>query len=919
MHRLVFQHLCLIGLYFTTGLIGLEMASLPGMATPLFPPAGIAIGFLLLYGRSFLSSIFLSSLLLNLYSQTHYLDLSAFQLFVSSVGISLGVTFQAWVAFSFVNRFIGSRNPLNEELPVLKFLLLIGPIACATAASVSLLILASLSIIPQATWWDTWLNWWVGDSIGSMLFGPLVLAIGMERQSNWPRVRKLSVVVPSLLLIITCTIIFHLSLKNHESRSQLEFERKSSSIAQAIRERMAVYETMLSQVEKMAIVSPYFSAADYKIFTSSFIRNYDGLEAITWMPKVDHADRPDFEAYASQQNSIDYQIKVIGPERSLTPSPKKEVYFPALYSESQVDSKRILGFDLNSQDDRHEALWKALRTRSPVATERLRLVYDDESVSAALIIYPVLTDSPLKPSFTDRDLLQTVRGFVAGVIRIQDLIKTAVADETQKGIRFVVWDASSESDDILFESFRGEKAFKFAKAQAIVDKDPHDPHAQVYTHEEVIRVADRDWKIRFVPCLEYLSRSAYDSIRIASLGLLFIVVALQGFLLVFTGRAGRIRKLVDEKTFELKESETRFKRLTENMPVMIWTTNPQMKCDYLNKRWFEYTKRSVDECLGMGWIDSVHPEDMNECYFKFASAHKKQEAFELQYRLQNEWGAYRWMLVKGTPRFNLDGTFVGFVGSAIDIHEAVSHRSKIERLNSELLQFKYRISHDIVSPLATAQGMLKLAEEDAKAGDYRSIPEYLKYLKESLQRQSRTIENVLAVARADAEDEESLEIDLRETLQRSFQSHSEVLKSFPIELKLELTVDRITTQRTRFEQVIENLISNAIKYRDAKKLEHFIKISSRLDRMGNLVIDFIDNGIGFDTQYSDDIFKKFTRRTSSHSSGTGLGLYIVKCHLERMGGMIFVIKSRNNTHFRLVLKDLSKAQMSPKLQSHSQS
>ncbi|MCJ8280071.1 MAG: PAS domain S-box protein, partial [Rivularia sp. ALOHA_DT_140] len=127
----------------------------------------------------------------------------------------------------------------------------------------------------------------------------------------------------------------------------------------------------------------------------------------------------------------------------------------------------------------------------------------------------------------------------------------------------------------------------------------------------------------------------------------------------------------------LRESEQRFRTMADTAPVMIWMAGCDKLCNYFNAVWLEFTGRSLKEEIGHGWAKGVHPDDRDECveiYFKAFDAH---QAFSMEYRLQNRNGEYRWILDKGTPRFNSDGSFEGYIGSCIDITERKQAEEKI--------------------------------------------------------------------------------------------------------------------------------------------------------------------------------------------------------------------------------------------------
>ena len=117
----------------------------------------------------------------------------------------------------------------------------------------------------------------------------------------------------------------------------------------------------------------------------------------------------------------------------------------------------------------------------------------------------------------------------------------------------------------------------------------------------------------------------------------------------------------------LRESEQRFRLMADAAPVLIWLSGADKKYTWFNRRWLEFVGRSMDEQLGDGWTDSVHPEDRQRCVQTYSDAFDAREAFSIEYRLRNALGVYRWVLDSGVPRFETYGEFAGYIGSCIDI------------------------------------------------------------------------------------------------------------------------------------------------------------------------------------------------------------------------------------------------------------
>lgn len=136
----------------------------------------------------------------------------------------------------------------------------------------------------------------------------------------------------------------------------------------------------------------------------------------------------------------------------------------------------------------------------------------------------------------------------------------------------------------------------------------------------------------------------------------------------------------------LRESEERFRLVANTAPVMIWMSGPDKLCAYFNQRWLEFTGRSMKQELGDGWAEGVHTEDLKTCLETYNTAFDRREPFQMEYRLCRHDGEYRWIFDYGVPRFNADGSFAGYIGSASDVTDRKLAEEALSSVSRKLIE-----------------------------------------------------------------------------------------------------------------------------------------------------------------------------------------------------------------------------------------
>jgi PAS domain S-box-containing protein len=148
----------------------------------------------------------------------------------------------------------------------------------------------------------------------------------------------------------------------------------------------------------------------------------------------------------------------------------------------------------------------------------------------------------------------------------------------------------------------------------------------------------------------------------------------------------RLEKEVELRKFAenlANANAIKFKNLAEHTPVMIWMSDQSSECTYFNQKWLDFRGRKMEEEKGSGWTEGIHPDDKQKTIDDYLSAFKNREHFELEYRLKNAKGEYRWIYDIGSPMYDGSKKFTGYIGSCIDITERIRYREELKRSERE--------------------------------------------------------------------------------------------------------------------------------------------------------------------------------------------------------------------------------------------
>jgi len=365
---------------------------------------------------------------------------------------------------------------------------------------------------------------------------------------------------------------------------------------------------------------------------------------------------------------------------------------------------------------------------------------------------------------------------------------------------------------------------------------------------------------------------------------------------------GTIMDVTERKQVEAKlhEKEVQYRNLANSGLALIWTAGTDKLCNYFNEPWLKFTGRALDQEVGNGWLEGVHPDDLERCMNTYVTAFDHREKFQMEYRLRHSSGEYRWINDMGTPNYASNNEFIGYIGHCFDITDrkiaedeinklnetleqrVVQRTEQLELANKELEAFSYSVSHDLRAPLRHISGFINLFLENKSTHLTDEELGYLNTVTNSANELGELIDALLAFSRLNRTELRKSRFDTVQIIDQELKIFEEEIKRRSIEIKIDPLLESYGDYQL-IGQIWLNLLSNAFKY-TGKREKAIIQIGSYVEN--NETIFFIrDNGAGFNMKYADKLFNVFQRLHKSRDfEGIGIGLANIYRIVTRHGG-----------------------------------
>jgi PAS domain S-box-containing protein len=334
--------------------------------------------------------------------------------------------------------------------------------------------------------------------------------------------------------------------------------------------------------------------------------------------------------------------------------------------------------------------------------------------------------------------------------------------------------------------------------------------------------------------------------------------------------------------------------ITDAIPAMTWVAGIDKLCYFFNSSWLSFTGKTLDQELGNGWTQGIHPDDLQKFLSAYDQAYDKKQQFQITFRLKRNDNEYRWVVNNVSPYFSENGSFAGYVGSGIEIHEI----AEAEALRDEFIN---SASHELKIPVTTIKVYAQLLEDFfGRQGDEKHL-NFLKKVNRQVIKLTKLINNLAETNKLHQSGVKlnKVSFDFNNLISQEIaQTQNDTLKH---NIEVNGYVSRnVYGDRDRLAQALSNLLDNAIKFSpDADTVEIFLTENS-----DTFTVSVKDRGIGIDGKEKEKIFKRFYRvhdKTANTFPGLGLGLYISSQIIKQHGGEIKVENNNPGSNFTFTL------------------
>lgn len=358
------------------------------------------------------------------------------------------------------------------------------------------------------------------------------------------------------------------------------------------------------------------------------------------------------------------------------------------------------------------------------------------------------------------------------------------------------------------------------------------------------------------------------------------------------------RDITEKKQAEarFKRNETLFTQLFQNVPMAVVMLDESGKVFQVNRGFEQMFGFERSELRSRNLNDFIVPEELRNEGIDLNNLITSNQVVSIETIRKHRTGRLVNVLLCGVPVM-LENQTIGIYGVYVDITDRKHVEEELKIRNTELDNFVYKVSHDLRAPLSSVLGLVNLAR---LPGNTDNPMDYIDIIGEKISALDHFIGDVLSHSKNLKMEVSISKVDLRKIIDQTFTDLSYLEGAKEVRRSIKIEGIDFYSDHWRISEIFRNLISNAIKYRQLVNNDPEVSVKIHVDNL-RADISFSDNGIGIEEKSLNKIFEMFYRATEQ-SDGSGIGLYIVKNAVEKLGGQISVAsKAQQGTRFSIIL------------------
>ncbi|MBM7454755.1 PAS domain S-box-containing protein [Oceanisphaera litoralis] len=521
---------------------------------PLWPAAGAMLVGLMLWGQRSWPGIVLGAGA-SFMVQTIKGGVFAPELVAQSLTVGLGVSLQAWIGYRLIRPYFDARAGVERASGLFVLLLLAGPLASLISATIAMAGFYYLQGEALAVLLPRWFSWWAGDSLGVLLVLSLSMGFLPATRQCW-RAHRWQIVLPLLVASLLMVSGYSWLARSNQLLAQQEKQQDSLQVNAALGQWLFTQTRTVEAVVGLFNASEQVSREEFARFTRMLVRDGNDIGGLGWAPRVSGAERVEMESEIRESGLHDFTIRQVDPQGRLTAAAPAVNHYPVLYSELRSGSPTpALGLDLGHDPDTLAVLRQARDTGLPVLEIRQAVFGADRARNDDYrLFFPVYQTGFVSGSATSAERRAALRGFVVGLIYLDDIYQPLQQQAAQRGIG-----VGLTHPDGKYLSLSNTMP------------EQHPSYARLDSHVGSLvgnALQLTSWDLQPWTVADSVAMQIYLG------GSVIISLLLSVYVLSAAGQNVRIGRKVAARTLEIARSEARLRGIIDGMPVFVGEMTP---------------------------------------------------------------------------------------------------------------------------------------------------------------------------------------------------------------------------------------------------------------------------------------------------------------------------------------------------------